>query len=690
MHSPGAQPPSCPESAVTDDRARLLYAYGVNGVLVTLVACCFLIMMVHTPRHLNLEAAWLGAMLSVLALRGIDIAILQPRRPKAGGGRRDILRFSAGTLAVGVIWAAYPILFFPWLSVAGRTASAVVLAALAGGSATVLAPCFPLAVLYGSLLLAVPGVMFFMVPGRENVFLGSLALAMHLFLALSSRVAHRSVVTALRLSRANEALTSLAERQRQETLEANAALTHAQAALADVNANLEDRIEARTRDLAHEVTERRRYAEALATLASTDPLTSLYNRTTFAEKLACLLADAETAGTGLAALFLDLDNFKQINDVRGHAVGDCVLQTAAHLLRRTANEGALIARWGGDEFVIAMPCQAGGAEALALGQALRSALEVPLQAGFDAVNLDVTIGIAMFPQDGRTQDELIRAADVAMYEAKKEGKGRIKLYDRALADNMAERHILEQALRHAIGNGEFSLYFQPIVSVRDGRCEAMEALLRWNHPTRGPVGPATFIPIAEQSGQIFGIGRWVLFEACRIAAGWRGEAPAVTVNVSVAQVLSGTLLDDVANALRESDLPPERLQIEITESMFLSDHVRVTPIFNALRAKGIKILLDDFGTGFSSLAYLGKLPIDVIKIDQSFVQTAERDGYAVIGAILSIARAMSLQVTAEGVETQAQRNALSVLGVHRLQGYLISRPMPHASVADWLTMARAA
>jgi predicted signal transduction protein with EAL and GGDEF domain len=290
----------------------------------------------------------------------------------------------------------------------------------------------------------------------------------------------------------------------------------------------------------------------------------------------------------------------------------------------------------------------------------------------------------MFPADGRTQDELIRAADVAMYEAKKEGKGRIKLFDPALARDVEERHMLEQALRDAVGRGELSLAYQPILAARSLRCDAFEALLRWSHPTRGPIGPGVFIPIAEQSGQIAAIGRWVLMEACRTAAGWRGAAPAVTVNVSVAQVLSGSLLDDVDAALACSGLPPARPQVEITESMFVSDHVRVTPVFSDLRRRGLKILLDDFGTGFSSLAYLGKLPLDVIKIDQSFVRVAERDGYAVIRAILLIARAMALEVTAEGVETDAQCRTLGELGVDRLQGYLLGRPMAQDAVAGWL------
>ena len=518
--------------------------------------------------------------------------------------------------------------------------------------------------------------------------LGVLGLSMAVVMLISARVTHRAIVNALRVSRVNHALTAASDRQTQEVLAVNVRLTAAQAALNDANHSLERRIVARTADLEREIGERKRYAEALACLASTDPLTGLCNRTNFVERLARMLAEAEACGRACAVLFLDLDNFKQINDVRGHATGDQVLLAVSRLLSERAGGVADLARWGGDEFIVAMTLPAGSDAALELGHDLRRVLATPLHAGLDLVRIDVTIGIALFPQHARTQDELIRAADVAMYQAKKGGGGRVVLFDQVLASRMTEQHTLEQALREAVERGQLSLAFQPIVSARTGRCEALEALARWHHPSLGVIGPGVFIPVAEQSGQIQAIGRWVLRQACHAAAAWPGrpggKAAAVTVNVSVAQVLSGTLLADVDAALAESGLPADRLQLEITESMFVGDHVRVTPVFEALRKRGMRILLDDFGTGFSSLAYLGKLPIDVIKIDQSFVKAAERDGFAVINAILSIARALSLEVTAEGVETVMQRTVLASIGVERLQGYLISRPIPAAEVAAWI------
>jgi diguanylate cyclase (GGDEF)-like protein len=681
--------PADPDALVARDRAAMLYAHGLAGLAVTAAASACLVPMVVSPSSQPGLLAWLGAMGLVLIGRGVDTFVLHPARCRNRfDARREMLRFGMGVMAVALVWAIFPIAFFPVISDAGRMAAAIVLAALAGGSATVLGPSMPLAIAYCTALLAPASAEFLRLPGRENHVLGSLGLAMLAAMVVSSRVANRTVVKALRLSRINQALVAEADRQRAATESVNRELAGAQVALREANDLLEHRIAARTADLAREVGERQRYADALARLAAMDPLTGLANRTTFAERLARMLAEAERRGTALAVLFLDLDNFKQVNDVRGHATGDRVLQAAAALLSQRAGGAVELARWGGDEFVMAMPTGYDPAAARQMAEELRRALAGPLSAGLETVRIDMTVGIACFPGDGRTQDELIRAADVAMYEAKKEGKGRIKLFDPALARNVAERHTLEQALRDAVRNGELSLVYQPIIAARTGRCEAFEALLRWHHPQLGAISPVHFIPIAEQSGQIGAIGRWVLQEACAAAAGWPGEAPAVTVNVSVAQVLSGVLLDDVAAALAQSGLPASRLSLEITESMFVGDHLRVTPVFDELRRRGLRILLDDFGTGFSSLAYLGKLPLDVIKIDQSFVRVAERDGYAVIRAILSIARALLLEVTAEGVETEDQQRTLCALGVERLQGFLLGQPMPREAVAPWLAAHR--
>jgi len=675
-------------------RASMLYDHGTIGLTTSLAASVLLVLMVAKPASERGLALWLACMVAVLAVRLADILLWHPARvaqAEAGAwdGRAELARFAAGSVIAASLWAVFPPVFFPGMDGMDRTAATIVLAAIAGGGPGVLAPCLPLAVFYSAALVLPASIVFLLLPGRAYLILGTMGLAGFPALSLAARNWHNSLMRTARLSRTNQLLVAETERQRSETECVNRDLTAAQGALHEVNASLEQRIAERTAELAREVGERERYAGALARLASTDALTELANRSVFMDQLADLLTEAEAAGTCVAVLFIDLDKFKQVNDVRGHETGDHVLRAAARLLRQHAGTRARVARWGGDEFVLAIPqdttSPTGASDsALALAWKLRRAFALPIQAGIDMLRIDATIGIALYPQDARTHDELIRASDMAMYDGKREGGGRVKLFDAALAADAAERHMLEQALRDAIDNKDLSLVFQPIVSAETGHCEALEALLRWAHPVLGPISPSVFIPVAEQSGQIGTIGRWVLAEACRAAAAWPGDAPPVTVNVSVEQVLSGTLLADVNAALAASGLPVHRLQLEITESLFVTDQKRVTAVIAALRRAGVRILMDDFGSGYSSLACLSSLPLDVIKIDKSFVQTANQNGSAFIQAILLIARSLRLQVVAEGIETEAQRETLRAMGVEMLQGYLFARPMPEKAIAGWL------
>jgi diguanylate cyclase (GGDEF)-like protein len=671
------------------NQARMLYAHGVRGLVMTMAAGTILVVMVGTPGCLPRLLIWLGMLAAVLALRAADVRLWHPARLSRGDawdGQAEIAFFAAGVVATALVWALFTPLLFPAISVEARIASAIVMAALASSSPMVLAPYLPLAMVYSAAQVIPPSLFFLSEPGRENQVIGVLGLIGLPAIILAGRPAHGCLLDALRLGHANAQLLMAAERQRREAEAVTCALTTAQVALQDANQCLERRIQERTAALAREVTDRNRYAEALARLVSTDELTGLATRSAFVEQLAGMLQAADETGTSVAVLFIDLDKFKQVNDVRGHATGDHLLRAVAALLGRHAGPDVHVARWGGDEFVMALPDAHASDVALALARRLRRGFSTPIQAGLDMLRMDCTIGIALYPQHATTHDELIRAADVAMYEGKKEGGGRIKLFDPALAHGVAERHMLEQALRDAIDNGDFSLVFQPIVSAETGRCEAFEALLRWAHPILGPISPSRFIPVAEQTGLIGAIGRWVLREACRAAAAWPGDAPPVTVNVSVEQVLSGTLLTDVEAALSASGLPVHRLQLEITESLFVTDKARVTTVIEALRTAGVRILMDDFGSGYSSLASLSSLPLDVIKIDKSFVQTDD-DEHAFIKAILLIARSLHLRVVAEGIETEQQRALLSELGVELLQGYFFAHPMAESEIVPWLAGA---
>ena len=674
----------CSERLVTQDRACLLYAHGRAGLAMTAAASLLLVLMVEQPANRSGLLLWLGGMAVVLIPRGLDVMLWHRRRIRgAWDGSREIRRYGIGVSAVSLLWMLFPLLFFSTFTMNGKVEAAVVFSAMAGGSAAVLGASPTIAIGYCLMLLVPFSVLFLAQPGREAHFLGSLGVLSFVAMVATCRVNHRGVLKAIRLARQNQVLIERAQA-------GNAMLVAAKSALREANASLESRIKERTADLQREISERRGYASALARLASSDALTGLCNRATLIDRLQQVLRHAGEHGSTIAVLFLDLDRFKQINDVQGHCIGDQVLCAAAERLAQVCLPGADVARWGGDEFVVVATTDSPDAEAaLALGRAMLTSLSQPIEAGPLTLRVGVTIGVALYPAHGATQDELIRAADVAMYAAKREGGDRVRLFDHSLACLVTDRHELDQGLRHAIADQALSVQYQPIVDAGTGCCEILEALLRWTHPERGPISPEIFIPVAEQSGQIGVIGRFVLNEACGAAMSWPAprpgiDPPAVSVNVSVAQVLSGQLIEDVQAALERSGLPPRRLHLEITESMFAADHMRVLPVLETLHRSGIRLALDDFGIGFSSLAQLKNLPIDTIKIDKQFVQDTSEAGLAIIKAVLLIAKAMRLDVTAEGVETELQAAMLRKLGITRLQGFLLSRPMQAGRVSSWL------
>ena len=673
---------------VVQDQARTLYAHGKGGLTMSAIVSLLLSLMVVTPANHALVAGWLCAMAIVLAVRGFDLLILYPkRRQSSEDGPADIRRYAAGVGAAALLWVAFPPLFFATMTQTSRAGSAVILAAMAGGSPIMLGAVLSVAIGYCLSLILPFSLLLLFLPGRVNATLGTLGLTDALVMTWLCKVLHDRVLAYMRLARSHQLLTEEALVQQSRT-------EAAQFALQAANQTLEARVEDRTADLQREILERKSYAIALERLASIDPLTGLLNRATLANRLDAALARASWSAISLAVLFLDLDGFKHINDVQGHEVGDHVLKAVAGRITQCcvgAHAAAWhVARWGGDEFVIVATGLRDEATIAATAQAILTALSDPieltdLKPGAASVRLGVTIGVALAPAHGTTQDTLIRSADNAMYSGKKQGGGRVVIFNQLLARQISERRLIEQGLRSAPHDGALALHYQPIINALTGRCDLMEALLRWTHPSLGAVGPNIFIPIAEQSEEIIAIGRFVLREACTAAMRWPGEPqPSVAVNISIAQILSGHLLADVQVALDESGLPVQRLELEITESMFIADHDRVMPVLEALRARGIHLALDDFGTGFSSLARLATLPIDTIKIDRAFVQQEDERGLAMIRAMLLIARALRLEVTAEGVETENQVVTMKALGADRLQGYRLARPMQAASVAEWL------
>lgn len=418
-------------------------------------------------------------------------------------------------------------------------------------------------------------------------------------------------------------------------------------------------------------------AEETAHQAFHDPLTGLPNRALFLDRLRLARARALRHSNSVAVLFADLDGFKKVNDSLGHSCGDKLLMAVGQRLSATLRPADTVARFGGDEFAILMEEVAEPIDAARAAQRALEIIERPLEIDGRDVFVTASVGIAV----GREEpEELLRNADLAMYEAKGRGKGRYELFQREMHRAMADRLELEQDLKRAVGEGEFVLHYQPLVELGSGRITGVEALVRWLHPERGLIPPAEFIPIAEESGQIHAIGRWVLYEACHKAAEWEEEHGPIelSVNLSSAQLTQASLVREVSEALSSSGLAPERLILEITETVLMDATTSNIERLAALKRIGAKLAVDDFGTGYSSLQYLRRFPIDWLKIAKPFVDGVARsdEEAGLAKAIVDIARSLHLRVVAEGIEAGAQSSRLLGLGCERGQGFFYSPPLP--------------
>lgn len=424
-------------------------------------------------------------------------------------------------------------------------------------------------------------------------------------------------------------------------------------------------------------------------LATRDPLTGLPNRAALMDRLALALRGAVREQNELGVMFMDLDRFKLINDTLGHDIGDALLQRVAERLVRVLRDSDTVARLGGDEFAFILPLKNGPEDARRVADKLIKAVQMPVHLNGRTVQVGCSIGMALHPLHGSTEESLLRHADLAMYQAKTQGGNRYCEYAEHMDANAVERMTLESELRQAIDAGELELYYQPQVALRDGGLIGLEALVRWNHPRLGLLAPDRFIPLAEESGLIWPLGLYVLDRALAQLADWRARGftlPRIAVNVSPAQ-LRETLLDSVIDALRVHDVPPRLLELELTESAITSDGPAVLELLHRLRDLGLGIAIDDFGVGYSSLALLRRLPIDTLKIDRSFVAevASNPQDVAIVEAILTMARSMSLRTIAEGVEVEPQHVALRVLGCEYAQGFHYDKPMPVAQAETWLT-----
>jgi diguanylate cyclase (GGDEF)-like protein len=437
-----------------------------------------------------------------------------------------------------------------------------------------------------------------------------------------------------------------------------------------------------------DITERRRSEEQIRHMARHDALTDLPNRTLFRDRVGEALQHLQE-GRSLAVLALDLDRFKSVNDTLGHPVGDLLLQAAAERLRLAVREGDTVARFGGDEFAVVQVDHDQPAAARSLAQRLIEALGAPFEVDGHQISIGASVGIAIAPADGMDAEQLLKSADMGLYRAKSDGRGVYRFFEPEMDARMQTRRRLELDLRRALAEGQFMLYYQPVIDVEEGEVSCFEALLRWRHPERGMVPPGEFIPLAEEIGLIVPLGEWILRQACSDAASWP-DAITVAVNLSPVQFHSKGLVDAVITALAISKLSAKRLELEITEGVLLAETQATLAMLHRMRALGVRIAMDDFGTGYSSLSYLQSFPFDRIKIDASFIRrmSSDQSSMAIVRAVTGLGASLGMKTTAEGVETPEQLGWVRAEGCTEVQGFLFSEARPAQELGELVERLR--
>ncbi len=679
--SAAAELPADIASALRDEAA----AAAIRGAPVNLAASALLgltmTLAVDLATQGRLSAFWLVSLLGVCALRLTHA--LHWRRAEAPDDPLSAARpYLTGLFATALLWALLPWLAFPRLDTAGRVIVLLAATGVAATEARSLAAAPAAAIAQAALMLLPASLWLLGWPEAGDVAISAIALIIFAVVAAGVLSRHHALCATLMLAHEHRGRQlAEAEAQRQierlliESAESRALMERAQL-------GLEQRIDERTAALADR-------SRDLARQALTDSLTRLPNRKGVNEHLTELLAPMQKldSKSELALLFLDLDDFKEVNDQHGHLAGDSVLSIVADRLRETLPRAAFAARWGGDEFIVVLPGMGRVEQVRLVAEQVRAALCIPIRLDDGVVRTGCSIGIALAPYHGRTPEALIIASDHAVYAAKAERSSRVRVFDVELAKQAGRQHQLAQALPSAMELGQLEVAYQPIVDAQEGQATHVEALARWRHPKWGSVSPGEFIPVAESSGHIHTMGRWVLRQACLDAARWPGaQPPKVSVNVSALQVNSGRLVAQVREALAAARLPAHRLVIELTESLPMARSDGVAQTLSDLRAMGVTLAIDDFGTGYSSLSSLMKQPLSLVKVDRSFVQDVPGEGELLIKATVDVARSFGLKVVAEGVEEPAQRDRLAALGVDYMQGYLFGRPMPNAEFVAWLAL----
>jgi len=651
------------------DKAVAIYRQLPNVLIFTFVATSALALYFKDDANSLSLLLWWGAMQLVSLLRFASLLWwrrsmrLQQTHPE-----RMIRLFMLGSLMSGVIWACFSLGYFHSSSASQRLVIALMMSTIAAGSVTVLALAPWVNRLFVALLIGPLVILFATTGAADDLVIAGLGLALFIGLTGFARVAGDSALYLFIAARDKDSKIADVVTQRDELIRAKD--------------ELEVRLAEQIETLEFEMALKERYAQELARVASSDTLTGLLNRSSFERELRHSVAAARAGNRSLVVFSIEVLRFDVI-ELQGAVASEQILLVLADRLNKALPPNSLIARWGGAEFVVAMTVQ--GRNWLHEGNSLRSLLQQPIETGTGIIRVDAIIGIASFPGGGADTEQLLYQTSVAKHSLRQQGVGGVKKFDLALDVEIRQRQRLRHSLHAALESDDLRLVFQPIEPCNPSVSRKMEALLRWDEPELGAISPTLFIPIAEESGLIVPLGRWVLEEACRAAASWQDGA-VVSVNVSIHQILAGDLVADTQRALADSALPPGQLEIELTESVFSHDIDRVCAVLEQIRALGVVLAIDDFGTGYSSLAYLRRLPVDILKVDRSFIHDLDLDARKLLLAIIGMARGLGFRIVVEGVETEQQQNLLLAMGVDYLQGYLISRPLPASGVKGWLAV----
>lgn len=655
-----------------DDKFRhvvdTLYGYVYSSLALITVSFSVLLLYFNYDRAESTKIGLWSVMTAVVLFRLFDTLYWQI---KLQGKKYDpepvFFRFAFGTIATALVWSAYIILMYKMMPPSALVATVIVFGIISFGSAMSLSPNLVLAMVHLS-LICVPFYSVLMLdPPEQFHTVGLIGLVTWAVLLIVAYRINKLFKRSMELKFNNIELLDIMEDERRHAEKTNQQLLEANTKLDSTNANLELEVQKRTNDI--------------QTLSNRDSLTSLLNRKSFLQHLDEVLAQAKKLNNGFAVLFIDLDGFKQVNDSLGHRVGDGVLVEVANRLTKYGEQEHL-GRWGGDEFVLVIP-YATTETAIAVAQAARSGIANTFFVQNNQITLDATIGIAIYPEHGLSAQALLERADITMYEQKRMQRGSVGLFSEDILNKLQGERKIQEGLRYALSKNEMHLVYQPIVDAQTDKMTSAEALLRWTF--KGDfIPPDKFIPLAEKTGIIHDIGIWVMHRACIDAMQWGfPNEVSVSVNVSVIQLMDDGFIASLDRVLKSSGLPPERLHLEITESVFADDKAKVMAQINGIKARNVGISIDDFGTGYSSLSQLQSLNFDIIKIDRSFVQALDDGSDTIIRATNFIAKEFGCKVIAEGVETETQRIQLKEMGVDLFQGYYFSKPVVSRDLLLW-------